>query len=161
MDVEPWVSATWTWLLEAHYHQDTHFPRTSHGACAWCVLTYVCKGGQQTNVGPAPLAMVSPCPRLTRDMVAVILDPHLVQAFLCGRVSHCDGSILVVSDVGACCFSRRHPDFPWKADTLTCGTLVSPTTHPCCPRACCRGPLLSPEARHWEAAYSGIEGIPS
>lgn len=70
------------------------------------------KEAGRTNMVLAPLTVVSPCSQLTRDMVAIILDSHLVQAFLCRCVSHCDGTVLVVSDVGTCCFTRGHPDLP-------------------------------------------------
>lgn len=56
--------------------------------------------------------------RAPRDMVAIVLDSHLVQAFLCRCVSHCDGTVLVVSDVGTCCFTRGHPDLPCQLPFL-------------------------------------------
>lgn len=48
----------------------------------------------------APLSPAQPGPRLTGDVVAVMPSSHLVQALLGGRVPHCDGAILVVSNVG-------------------------------------------------------------
>lgn len=71
-----------------------------------------------------------PSPPLTRDMVAIILNPHLVQAFLGGRVSHSDGAILVVGDVGPGSLPRGHPHLPCQADPVMWGTPVLPSTTP-------------------------------
>lgn len=54
-----------------------------------------------------------------RDVVAVILDPHLVQALLGGGVPHRDGAILVVSDVGPGGLPRGHPHLPVSSPFCT------------------------------------------